>query len=50
MKKYAVKLTFKYSDIIHVEASNKEEALAKALSSDFCEEYESFYDSQVEEE
>ena len=47
--KYKVKLVFKYSDIVHVEADNEEEAIEKAM--DECqEEYESFYDSIVEEE
>ena len=50
MKKYAVKLIYKYSDIIHVEAENGAEALSKALSSEIQEEYECFYDSETKEE
>jgi hypothetical protein len=49
MAKYKVKLVFKYSDIVHVEARNKEEAETKALA-ECQEEYESFYDSEIEEE
>jgi hypothetical protein len=49
MAKYKVKLIFKYSDIVHVEADNESEAEVKALAE--CEEeYESFYDSEIEEE
>ena len=46
MKQYKVKLTFKYSDIVHVEAENEKEAVTEALAQ--ChEEYESFYDAEV---
>ena len=49
MARYKVKLTFKYSDIIHVEADNEPEAISRALLE--CEEeYESFYDAKVENE
>ena len=49
MKKYKVKLTFKYSDIIHVEAETEKEAISAATLQ--CEEqYECFYDSEVTEE
>jgi len=49
MPKYKVKLIFKYSDIVHVEADNDVQAVTKAMGE--CEEeYESFYDSEVEEE
>ena len=47
--KYRVKLIFLYSDIVHVEAENREEAERKAF--DECqEEYECFYNSEIEEE
>ena len=46
---YKVKVIFKYSDIVHVEANNKKEAVQKALK-ECSEEYESFYDAEVEEE
>lgn len=47
--KYAVKLIFKYSDIVYVEADSKEEAIEKALG-ECQEEYECFYDAEVESE
>jgi len=48
MTQYKVKLTFKYSDIVHVEAENEKEAVTEALA--HChEEYESFYDAEVTE-
>ena len=47
--KYAVKLIFKYSDIVHVEANNKEDAIKEAMK-ECCEEYECFYDAEVNEE
>ena len=48
-KKYAVKLIFKYSDVVHVEACSKAEAISMAL--DECEEqFECFYDAEVEPE
>ena len=49
MPKYKVKLIFLYSDIVHVEASNQKDAIQEALG-ECCEEYESFYDAEVEEE
>ena len=46
MDKYKVKLIYKYSDTVHVEAFSKEEAIEKALEE--CDEkYESFYDAEV---
>ncbi len=49
MTKYEIKLTFKYSDIVHVEAENEKEAIEKAMKE--CEEqYESFYDVDVKHE
>lgn len=49
MTKYKVKLIFKYSDIVHVEAKDEKEAIAKALEE--CDEvFESFYDTEVTEE
>lgn len=49
MKKYRVRLVFMYSDVVHVEADNKEDAIEKAM--DECEEqYECFYDASVTEE
>ena len=47
--KYAVKLIFKYSDIVHVEAETEEEAIQLALV-DCQEEFECFYDTEVKEE
>lgn len=47
--KYEVKLIFKYSDIVHVEAENEKEAIEKAMQE--CEEqYECFYDCEINEE
>ena len=47
--KYAVKLIFKYSDIVHVDADDKDSAVAKAMKE--CEEeYECFYDAEITEE
>jgi hypothetical protein len=47
--KYRVKLIFKYSDVVHVDAKDEKEAVSLAL--DECEEmYESFYDAEVTEE
>lgn len=49
MSLYRVKLTFKYSDTVHVNADNEEEAAAKALVN--CEEtFICFYDAEVVEE
>jgi len=48
-QKYKVKLKFIYSDIVHVEAETEEDAIEEALK--HCqEEYEAFYDAEVEEE
>ena len=44
--KYKVKLIFKYSDTVYVEAENEKEAVSRALN-DCNEQFESFYDSQV---
>jgi len=45
---YKVKLTFKYSDTVYVQADNEKDAINKAL--DECEEqYECFYDANVTE-
>ena len=49
MMRYKVKLIFKYSDIVHVEAETEKEAIEKALQ-DCDEQYESFYDAEVETE
>jgi len=49
MKKYKVKLIFKYSDIVHVEAEDEQEAIELAMK-DCYEQFESFYDTEVEEE
>lgn len=47
MKKYKVKLIFKYSDVVHVEAESEEEAIR--VATDECDEqYECFYDAEVE--
>jgi hypothetical protein len=48
MKKYKVKLIFKYSDTVHVWAKNEQEAIEKAMK-ECHEEYECFYDAEVEE-
>ena len=49
LKKYKVKVVFKYSDVVHVEAESEKEAVERAL--ECCqEEYELFYDSEVSEE
>jgi len=47
--KYRVKLIFKYSDVVHVEAESEKEAIALALE-EAQEEYESFYDAEVMED
>ena len=49
MGAYRVKLTFKYSDVVHVEADSAKEAERKALE-ECQEEYECFYDSEITEE
>lgn len=49
IKKYRVKLTFKYSDVVYVEAFSEKEAIENALA-DCNEQYESFYDASVTEE
>lgn len=47
--KYRVKLIFKYSDVVHVEADSEIEAIEKAMPE--CQEvYESWYDAEVTEE
>ena len=48
-KKYKVKLVFKYSDVVHVEAESEKEAIEKAMS-DCDEQYESFYDAIVSDD
>jgi len=40
MPSYKVKLRFLYSDVVHVEADNEEEAISKALNEDFLPEHE----------
>ncbi len=47
--KYKVKLTFKYSDVVHVEAESEEKAV-KAAMFDCDEQYECFYDAEVSED
>ncbi len=47
--KYRVKLIFKYSAVVHVEADSEKEAIEKALP-DCEEDYECFYDAEVSEE
>ena len=47
--KYKVKLIFKYSDVVHVEADSEKEAIQLALE-DCHEQYECFYDAAVESE
>ena len=44
--KYKVKLTFKYSDIVHVEAEDESEAEKLALQ-DCSEQYECHYDTEI---
>lgn len=49
MTDYKVKLKFIYSDIVHVEAENEEQAIEIAMP--FCQaEYECFLDAEVEKE
>jgi len=46
--KYQVKLIYKYSDTIEVEADSEEEAIEKAQSSpDIEETYESYYHAEA---
>lgn len=47
MDKYKVKLSFIYSDVVHVEADNAKDAERKALE-ECREEYECFYNSDIE--
>lgn len=49
MPKYKVKLIFKYSDTVHVEAENEKDAIKKAMA-ECHEEYDSWYDAKVTEE
>jgi hypothetical protein len=44
--KYKVKLIFKYSDVVHVDAENEKEAIAVAME-ECSEQFESFYDAEV---
>ena len=47
--KYKVKLIFKYSDVVYVDAEDEKEAIEKAMAE--CEEqYECFYDAEVRED
>jgi hypothetical protein len=46
--KYKVKLIFKYSDVVHVEAVDEKEAIRLALE-ECQEQYECFYDAEIEE-
>ena len=49
MPRYKVKLIFKYSDVVHVEAEDEKAAIKEALG--HCEEkYECFHSAKVEEE
>jgi len=48
MSYYQIKLTFKYSDTVSVEAESEKEAIKLALES-AEEEYECFYDAEVME-
>lgn len=45
--KYKVKLVFKYSDTVHVDADDEKTAIQQALE-ECSEQYESFYDAEVE--
>ena len=47
--RYKVKVTFKYSDVVHVEADSEKEAIEKAVG-EAEEQYECFYDVDVSEE
>ena len=49
MSKYRVKLVFKYSDVVHVEADSEKEAIEKAMP-ECREEYECWYFAEVTEE
>jgi hypothetical protein len=48
MNKYKVKVIYKYSDTVEVEAKNPEDAI-KAANLIADEDFESFYDAEVEE-
>ena len=48
-KKYRCKLSFLYTDIVHVEADNEDEAEKLALK-DCHEEYDTYYDAKITEE
>ena len=49
MKKYRVKVIFRYSDVVHVEAKDEKEAETKAL--DECDLQEECYeDCEITEE
>lgn len=48
MPKYKVKVIYKYSDYVYVEADNKEEAI-KIAANNSEEEYESFTDAFADE-
>jgi len=47
--KFRVKLIYKYSDVVHVEADDKDDAIIKAME-EANEQYECFYDAEVTEE
>jgi len=48
MPTYKVKLTYKYSDTIEVEADNRAEAIERALASeDIDEQFECLHDAEV---
>jgi len=49
MTNYRVKIQMIYSDVVHVEAPNKKEAITAALQ-ECCEEFESVYSVEAEEE
>ncbi len=49
VKKYKIRLVFKYSDIVHVEAENEKEAIRAAML-DCDEQFECFYEADVAEE
>jgi len=49
MAQYTVKLIFKYSDVLHVEAESEREAIDKAMA-DCDETYECFYDTEITKE
>jgi hypothetical protein len=49
MPKFRVKLIFKYSDVIHVEAKDEKDAIEKAFG-ECNEQFECFEDAEITKE